>query len=157
MDHKSRCKLFYEKNKKKIRKKQTEYYQHNKDRIRERQRRKYYEKKKKQSTINRLFKKTSGSKRIHLRWVIKKHIMYRQKYNCNICHQILPIDHHFDHIVPLAQNGTNHISNLQALCVPCHVEKTSWEQQLRYENQREKKTGVSKYFREDSLFFNVLS
>lgn len=29
-----------------------------------------------------------------------------------------------DHIVPLADGGNHHHSNLQSLCVPCHARKT---------------------------------
>ncbi len=31
---------------------------------------------------------------------------------------------HTDHIIPLVNNGTNELSNLQALCVGCHMDKT---------------------------------
>jgi len=32
--------------------------------------------------------------------------------------------HQLDHIIPLAENGTNDSSNLQVLCVDCHKAKT---------------------------------
>ena len=36
---------------------------------------------------------------------------------------------HIDHIKPLSNNGTNELSNLQALCVGCHMDKTANEQE----------------------------
>ncbi len=37
--------------------------------------------------------------------------------------------YHTDHIIPLANNGTNELSNLQASCVGCHMDKTANEQE----------------------------
>lgn len=34
---------------------------------------------------------------------------------------------HVDHVIPKAQGGTDHVNNLQALCVPCHKRKTAIE------------------------------
>lgn len=38
-----------------------------------------------------------------------------------ICGKLLPA---YDHIVPLVAGGSNRESNLQLLCVPCHLVKT---------------------------------
>lgn len=54
----------------------------------------------------------------------KKVVAYRQKYNCNECKCLLPPSYEVDHILPLALGGTNGLSNLQALCPPCHTLKT---------------------------------
>ena len=35
--------------------------------------------------------------------------------------------YHIDHIIELRHGGTNHISNLQALCPQCHSVKTNFE------------------------------
>jgi len=34
---------------------------------------------------------------------------------------------HVDHIKPKAQGGTDEVSNLQSLCVDCHMKKTATE------------------------------
>ena len=54
----------------------------------------------------------------------KKVVAYRQRYLCSSCKCLLPPNYHVDHRVPLALGGTNGLSNLQALCVPCHHQKT---------------------------------
>lgn len=52
-------------------------------------------------------------------------IAYVQKYACNIC-KLFPIPPSFevDHVLALEDGGQDISSNLQALCVPCHKEKT---------------------------------
>lgn len=52
-------------------------------------------------------------------------IAFTQKYACNIC-KLFPIPPTFeiDHILALEDGGQDISSNLQALCVPCHKEKT---------------------------------
>lgn len=49
-------------------------------------------------------------------------------YQCNICQTTLE-DREFDidHITPIANGGTNQISNLQPLCKSCHKEKCKTE------------------------------
>ncbi len=37
---------------------------------------------------------------------------------------------HTDHIIPLSNNGTNELSNFQALHVGCHMDKTHNEQEI---------------------------
>ena len=54
----------------------------------------------------------------------KKTVAYRQRYCCAGCDCLLPPNYEVDHIVPLALGGTNGLTNLQALCVKCHTQKT---------------------------------
>ena len=54
----------------------------------------------------------------------KKTVAYRQRYCCAGCDCLLPPTYEVDHIVPLALGGTNGLTNLQALCVRCHTQKT---------------------------------
>lgn len=54
----------------------------------------------------------------------KKKVAYQQRYTCAGCNCLLPPSYEVDHIVPLALGGTNGLKNLQALCVPCHTQKT---------------------------------
>jgi len=37
-----------------------------------------------------------------------------------------------DHIVPLFRGGTDHESNLQSLCIPCHQAKSEADQRGRF-------------------------
>lgn len=53
-------------------------------------------------------------------------ILQRDKYTCQRC-GIVTIDLEVDHIVNIAQGGTEDDSNLQALCIPCHQAKTAAE------------------------------
>ena len=55
---------------------------------------------------------------------IKKYVASNQGWRCNYCKNLLDASFEIDHIVPLYKNGTNHISNLQALCRNCHGKKT---------------------------------
>ena len=54
----------------------------------------------------------------------RKAVAYRQRYACAACQCVLPPDHEVDHVVPVALNGSDALSNLQALCKPCHAQKT---------------------------------
>ena len=49
---------------------------------------------------------------------------YRQKWTCAACDCLLPPSYEVDHIVPLALGGGHGLTNLQALCKPCHAQKT---------------------------------
>lgn len=55
-----------------------------------------------------------------------------QKNKCATCDETLAAKFHVDHIKPLARGGTNDMTNLQGLCVPCHFEKTKSEQEEGY-------------------------
>jgi 5-methylcytosine-specific restriction endonuclease McrA len=54
----------------------------------------------------------------------KKTVASNQKWNCNICKNMLDETYEIDHIMPLYKGGTNDIINLQALCPNCHRKKT---------------------------------
>ena len=54
----------------------------------------------------------------------KKTVASNQKWNCNICKNMLDETYEIDHIRPLYKGGTNNIINLQALCPNCHRKKT---------------------------------
>tara|TARA_B100000131_G_scaffold256870_1_gene251710 strand:+ start:129 stop:497 length:369 start_codon:yes stop_codon:yes gene_type:complete len=54
----------------------------------------------------------------------KKIVASNQKWNCNICKNMLDETYEIDHIRPLYKGGTNNIINLQALCPNCHRKKT---------------------------------
>lgn len=57
---------------------------------------------------------------------IKKQVHERDQWICCRCGRIT-MDLECDHIVNKAQGGTDDLSNLQSLCVPCHEEKTLLE------------------------------
>lgn len=63
-------------------------------------------------------------------------ILLSQDNRCNKC----GIDiskrgsRHFDHIQPLSADGTNEISNIQALCISCHLDKTKIERETNAYN-----------------------
>jgi len=54
----------------------------------------------------------------------KKLVAANQSWRCAHCHNSLPASYEVDHIIPLFGGGSNHRSNLQALCRNCHGEKT---------------------------------
>ena len=57
---------------------------------------------------------------------IRERILIRDLYTCRSC-GIVTKDLEVDHIVNVAEGGTDNDANLQALCVPCHQAKTSAE------------------------------
>ena len=54
----------------------------------------------------------------------KKYVAAQQNWTCKKCNQQLKATFEVDHIIDLQYGGTNHISNLEALCVECHKDKT---------------------------------
>ena len=57
----------------------------------------------------------------------KKMVASNQQWKCFMCHNLLDYSYEIDHNVPLFAGGTNHISNLHALCRNCHGKKTIME------------------------------
>ena len=57
----------------------------------------------------------------------KKYIASQQAWKCAHCNNQLPASFQVDHIIRLADGGTNHINNLEALCPNCHGKKTMIE------------------------------
>lgn len=57
---------------------------------------------------------------------IRDAILLRDKYTCQQCGHI-GTDLEVDHIVNVAQGGTDDDCNLQSLCIPCHKVKTATE------------------------------
>ena len=57
----------------------------------------------------------------------KKYIASQQSWKCAHCGQQLEASFQVDHIIRLADGGTNHVDNLEALCCNCHGKKTMLE------------------------------
>lgn len=57
----------------------------------------------------------------------KKYVAANQGWRCNGCNAQLDAWFEVDHKVRLADGGSNHISNLVALCRNCHGKKTTLE------------------------------
>ena len=47
-----------------------------------------------------------------------------QDFRCSICGCELPARFECDHLVPFSEGGPTTLRNLQALCPPCHSDKT---------------------------------
>lgn len=50
----------------------------------------------------------------------------RDQLTCRTCKRLAPYGN-CDHIVPASKNGTDDMSNLQWLCIPCHDAKSLGE------------------------------
>lgn len=70
------------------------------------------------------FEKSSDTKK-HFPDSIKKEVLKRQDYECNVCKRLLNVVD-YDHID--GNRSNNDVSNCQALCPNCHAEKTRREQ-----------------------------
>ena len=57
----------------------------------------------------------------------KKYVAANQNWKCASCQKQLPAWFEVDHQIRLEHGGTNHISNLVALCRDCHGQKTALE------------------------------
>ena len=51
---------------------------------------------------------------------------------CELCKKVIKKAFDIDHIIPLAEGGSNEHANLQVLCKPCHFEKTQTEHEQGY-------------------------
>lgn len=56
-------------------------------------------------------------------------VLVRDKYMCQPCHRagLITLADEVDHVTPQAEGGTDDDTNLQAICLPCHIEKTKAE------------------------------
>lgn len=57
---------------------------------------------------------------------IRERILLRDQYTCCGC-GVVTQDLEVDHIINVAEGGSDEESNLQSLCVPCHQAKTAAE------------------------------
>jgi 5-methylcytosine-specific restriction endonuclease McrA len=62
-------------------------------------------------------------------WSIRERhcVAAHQGWQCNMCNDLLPSCFDIDHEIPLFKGGADAFHNLQALCVPCHRNKTAAE------------------------------
>ena len=75
-------------------------------------------------------KKNWGSGRGGRPWRrLKAKIHLRDLYTCKRC-GLVTMSLELDHIINIAQGGTDDESNLQSLCPPCHLKKTITESQM---------------------------
>ena len=58
-------------------------------------------------------------------------LAYSFEYKCASCSALLQPGWHADHILPLADGGSNGLENMQPLCAPCHTLKTARENSAR--------------------------
>ena len=54
----------------------------------------------------------------------KKYVAANQQWKCKHCNSQLDASYEVDHKVELQHGGSNHVSNLEALCRNCHGKKT---------------------------------
>ena len=66
------------------------------------------------------------TKRIPLPQAVRDYVFQRDQYRCQSC-GCFPAEDclQVDHILPLAQGGSNDLSNLQTLCQTCNLRKSS--------------------------------
>ena len=57
----------------------------------------------------------------------KKYVASQQDWKCGHCSNTLSAWFEVDHKIGLEHGGSNHVSNLVALCRECHGEKTGME------------------------------
>lgn len=58
-------------------------------------------------------------------------IASRQEFKCNVCKNLFTDAWQIDHTVALCDGGSDEESNMQALCCPCHKDKTAAEARAR--------------------------
>jgi 5-methylcytosine-specific restriction protein A len=76
----------------------------------------------------------------------KNRIAASQQWTCALCHQLLSWSFDADHILPLADGGTNELDNFWILCPNCHRIKTMHEADERRAKEEEDRTGISRFF-----------
>ena len=76
-------------------------------------------------TIRMMNSGTNNSRARSVSETKKKYVASKQNWRCSKCGEQLTHTFQVDHKVDLQFGGTNHISNLAAMCNNCHAEKTS--------------------------------
>lgn len=71
-------------------------------------------------------KKSKIHKRVNFPQWMRNKVCSSQEWNCNLCNERFDDSIIIDHIKPLYLGGSNHISNLQALCPSCDKFKTNY-------------------------------
>ena len=74
--------------------------------------------------IRRMLNSGSNSNKRSVSETKKKYVASTQNWKCKKCNNQLTATFEVDHIIELGKGGTNHITNLEALCRECHGEKT---------------------------------
>lgn len=86
--------------------------------------------------------------------VTKRRVAATQQFKCALCRNMLDEVWAADHKVPLHLGGSNAVSNCQILCPLCHARKTQQEACALKHLQRERSTGLSKYWDPQSVYYN---
>ena len=74
--------------------------------------------------MKRMLKSGGTSSKRSVSETKKKYVASQQNWCCGKCKEQLKATFEVDHRIDLQYGGTNHISNLVALCVDCHKTKT---------------------------------
>lgn len=75
--------------------------------------------------------KMEGYDRAPITQKMRVSIASGQSYQCNLCTALFIEPWHIDHTIPLCEGGKDDETNMQALCVECHKEKTCEEARTR--------------------------
>jgi 5-methylcytosine-specific restriction endonuclease McrA len=100
-------------------------------------------------TVHEHAKTKPPLKRKKLTDAVRRIIAANQRWNCDICGELLDAWFEIDHIVALRNGGEDVLSNMRALHRSCHQAKTVWEIDP---NKYEYFTGKSKYFKPGPLY-----
>jgi len=124
-----KCKVcasnYYQKNKEKQKKYQSEYWLNNSERILE-TKRKYRAKNKDKKRIyrqNRRCRESGGKNKLPSSLIEKLISLQKGRCACG-CNELLANDFHVDHIMPLALGGLNVPTNIQLLKKRCNLRKS---------------------------------
>ena len=73
----------------------------------------------------RVLNSGKGSSKRSVSETKKKYVAAQQGWKCGDCQRQLPAWFEVDHVIALEHGGSNHVSNLVALCRDCHGKKTA--------------------------------